>query len=150
MTYEAHKANIEAEAAAWLEENGHELDTVIGVGQDIGSAMWNPRPVSDATLLLDDVTNTVRERAPVKAVEKVRKQSQEPTNDLANSLNDPDMLGMYACGRREAGEANTARRYHCIEYVLDGAGRVRGGKSGKTRETKAEKMARLAARFPRS
>ena len=150
MTYEQHKANQEADAAAWMEANSHELDAVIEVGQDVGNAMHNPRPKSDARLLRDDVTNTVRERAMVKDTEKARKGSQEPTDCLANSMGDPDLLGLYACGPGEAKAANKARAYHGIEYVLDGAGRVRGGQSGKTRETKAEKRARLAARFPKA
>lgn len=154
----AHNAHVntyrvamaKAEAEAWMDSNSHELDAVIEVGKDVGNALRNPRPKSDASLLLDDLTDTVRERAMVKGVEKVRKGSQEPTDDMANSLNDPDLMGFYACGRGDAKAANKARAYHGIEYVLDGAGRVRGGKSGKTRETKAEKRARLAARFPRS
>ena len=63
---------------------------------------------------------------------------------------DPDLLGLYACGRGAAKAANKARAFHGIEYVLNVDGEVRGGKSGKTRETKAEKRARLAARFPRA
>lgn len=154
----AHNAHIntyrvamaKAQADLWMEANGHELDAVIEVGQDVGNAMRNPRPKSDAVLLRDDLTDTIRERAPVKGVEKASKESKEPSADMGSSMADPDLLGFYACGRGDAKAANKARAYHGIEFVLDGAGRVRGGKSGKTRETKAEKRARLAARFPRA
>ena len=147
MNYAEHKANIEAEANAWMEAHESELEAVVQVGTDESQPMYNPRPKSDSRLLLDGLTQQVRERQRVKATATVRKESQEPTSDMANSLNDPDVMGFYAAGRSEAKAANKARAFHGIEYVLNVRGAVRGGKSGKTRETKAEKRARLANRY---
>ena len=147
MNYADYKAQQEAAAAAWMEAHESELEPVVQVGTVEGSPIYNPRPQSDSVLLRDSLTDQMRERMPVRGVQSGSKQSQEPTSDLANSMADPDLMGFYAAGRSEAKAADRARRYHCIEEVLNTRGEVRGGKSGKTRETKAEKRARLANRY---
>lgn len=147
MNYADYKANAEAQAQAWLADHESELEAVVRVGTDVGQAMYNPRPKSDSHLLLDSLTQQVRERQRVKATATVRKESQEPTSDMANSMGDPDIMGFYAAGRSDAKAADKARAFHGIEYVLNVRGETRGGKSGRTRETKAEKRARLANRY---
>jgi hypothetical protein len=54
-------------------------------------------------------------------------------------------LGFYVCSRKQSEIAKRERASFGIEFTLNVKGQVRGGKSGKTRETKAEKAARIAA-----
>jgi hypothetical protein len=56
-------------------------------------------------------------------------------------------LGFYTVSRKQAEIAGRERASFGIEFTLNVKGQVRGGKSGKTRETKAEKAARLASRY---
>ena len=142
MTYAQHAANQQAIADQWMLENGAELDAEIQVGDDTGPSMYSARPESDKALMTDALTGQVRLREVLKATETTFKTSELPSSDLSGV--DTESLGFYYATPQQARMATKARG---TINGLDKDGRKRGGKTGKTRETKAEKMARLANRY---
>ena len=149
MTYADYQQQQQIEAGEWLAAHWDDLDPVIEPGSDTGPRRSSPRPESDKalhTMVLSGV-EVVRERQQVNATEAVALSSELPSSSLAGI--DPEELGFYCVTHKQAQLASRARATHGIEFTLNVKGQVRGGKSGKTRETKAEKAARLAARFKR-
>ena len=141
-TYTQHAANEQAIAEQWMAEHGAELDAEIQVGDDTGPGMYSARPESDKALMTDALTGQVRLREVLKAAETTYKTSELPSSDLSGV--DTESLGFYYATPQQARMAAKARG---TINGLDKDGRKRGGKTGKTRETKAEKMARLANRY---
>ena len=149
MTYAEHQQQQQTNADEWLATYRDELDPIIEPGSDTGPRRSSPRPASDKalhTMVLSGV-EVVRERQQLNATETAFQSSGLPSGSLAGV--DPESIGFYSVSRKQAQLANRARATHGIEFTLNVKGQVRGGKSGKTRETKAEKAARLAARFKR-
>jgi hypothetical protein len=145
MDYTTHAANEQALADAWMEENAHLLDAEVVVGDDTGTGISNPRPASDKALHTVEMSGNaiVTERQMVKATASTFATSEAPSDSLAGV--DPESLGFYVCSRKQSEIAKRERASFGIEFTLNVKGQVRGGKSGKTRETKAEKAARIAA-----
>ena len=145
--YLTQAANDQALADAWMEENAHLLDDVVAVGDDTGAGISNPRPASDKALHTVEMSGVavVTERQMVKATASTFATSEAPSDSLAGV--DPESLGFYVCSRKQSDIAKRQRASFGIEFTLNVKGQVRGGKSGKTRETKAEKAARIAARY---
>ena len=145
MDYTTHAANEQAIADAWMEENAHLLDAEITVGDDTGTGISNPRPASDKELHTVEMSGNaiVTERQMVKATASTFATSEAPSASLAGV--DPESLGFYVVTRKQSDIAKRERASFGIEFTLNVKGQVRGGKSGKTRETKAEKAARIAA-----
>jgi hypothetical protein len=147
--YATHAANQQAIADAWMAENGHQLEAEVAVGDDAGRSVANPRPASDKALHTINLSGNdiVTERQMLTATESAFKTSQEPSGSLAGV--DPESLGFYVVTRKQSEMATRERSTYGIEFTRNVKGQTRGGKSGKTRETKAEKAARLANRFKR-
>ena len=143
--YLIQAANDQAIAAAWMEENADQLEAEVMVGDDTGAGISNPRPASDKALHNIELSGNaiVTERQMVKASESTYATSEAPSDSLAGV--DPESLGFYVCSRKQSEIAKRERASFGIEFTLNVKGQVRGGKSGKTRETKAEKAARIAA-----
>lgn len=143
--YLIQAANDQAIAAAWMEENADQLEAEVMVGDDTGAGISNPRPASDKALHTIELSGNaiVTERQMVKASESTYATSEAPSDSLAGV--DPESLGFYVCSRKQSEIAKRERASFGIEFTLNVKGQVRGGKSGKTRETKAEKAARIAA-----
>ena len=142
MTYLKHAAKEKAIAEQWLADHGAELDAEIQVGDDTGPRMYSVRPESDKALMTDALTGQVRLREVLSATETTFKVSELPSSDLSGI--DPESIGFYYATPQQARMATKARG---TINGLDKDGRKRGGVSGKTRETKAEKLARLANRY---
>ena len=142
MTYAQHAANEQAAADQWMLEHGAELDAEIQVGDDTGPRMYSVRPESDKALMTDALTGQIRLREALSATETTFRVSELPSSDLSGV--DPESLGFYYATPQQARMATKARG---TINGLDNDGRKRGGVSGKTRETKAEKKARLANRY---
>jgi hypothetical protein len=143
--YETHAANQQAIADAWMAENEHQLDAVVAVGDDTGAGISNPRPASDKALHTIELSGVevVTARQMLQATESTFATSELPSDSLAGV--DPESLGFYTISRKQSEIAKRERASFGIEFTLNVKGQVRGGKSGKTRETKAEKAARIAA-----
>jgi hypothetical protein len=143
--YETHAANQQAIADAWMADHADQLDAEIAVGDDTGTGISNPRPASDKALHTIELSGVevVTERQMVKATASTFATSEAPSDSLAGV--DPESLGFYVCSRKQSEIAKRERASFGIEFTLNVKGQVRGGKSGKTRETKAEKAARIAA-----
>ena len=147
--YKAHAANQQAIADAWMAENAHQLEAEVSIGDDTGREVANPRPASDKALHTINLSgnDVVTERQMLTATESTFETSREPSSSLAGV--DPESLGFYVATRKQSEMATRERSTHGIEFTRNVKGQTRGGKSGKTRETKAEKAARLANRFKR-
>ena len=145
MTYAQHAANEQAAADQWMLEHGAELDAEIQVGDDTGPGMYSARPESDKALMTDALTGQVRLREVLKATETTYKTSELPSGDLSGV--DTESLGFYVVTTKQSEMAKRERSTYGIEFTRNVKGQKRGGKTGKTRETKAEKMARLAKRY---
>jgi hypothetical protein len=128
-----------------MADHADQLDAEIAVGDDTGAGISNPRPASDKALHTIELSGNaiVTERQMVKATASTFATSEAPSDSLAGV--DPESLGFYVCSRKQSEIAKRERASFGIEFTLNVKGQVRGGKSGKTRETKAEKAARIAA-----
>lgn len=149
MNYAEYQQQQQIEAEEFLATYADELEPIIEPGSDTGPRRNSHRPASDKalhTMVLSGV-EVVRERQQVSATETTFKTWKAPSSCPAGI--DPEELGFYAITAKQAEMANKERAIHGIEFTRNAKGQVRGGKSGKTRETKAEKAARLAARFNR-
>jgi len=145
--YNTYAANQQAIADAWMADHADQLDAEIAVGDDTGTGISNPRPASDKALHTIELSGVevVTERQMLKATESTFATSELPSASLAGV--DPESLGFYTISRKQSEMAKRERASFGIEFTLNVKGQVRGGKSGKTRETKAEKAARLASRY---
>ena len=135
--YQTFKAQQEAEAAAWLEEHGDSLPAVVLVGTDTGRGLQNARPEGDSlTHALDLGDRTVlRERTRVSATDSHRRDGCEPTDDLANSMAAPELLGMYCATAAEAARADRERATHGIAELVS----VKVGNSAQTKTRQRRK-----------
>ena len=77
-------------------------------------------------------------------------ESAEPTTCLANSMGDPELLGLYVATPKAAATATLLRATHCIEdLVLTTDGR-RKGEQTNSKGSRARKAARQAKLLERS
>ena len=133
----------DAAMAEWMAATGADIEPVIQVGEETGRSISRIKSEGMARLNRDVLTNTARHIG-LSAVgyEDSFEFSKEPTDHIA-SPSDPDVLGLYAATPKESELAQRARG---TVHGLDSFGRVKGGKTGQVRMSKAEKAAAIRAR----
>lgn len=140
MNYSEYSAQQQAEAEAFLQQHADSIPAVILVGSDMPSALGRDKSDSMARLHTDPVTNQRRLNGlTATGSASSTRDGSEPTDDLANSLNDPDLLGFYHATSKQAEMATRAR---ASVGGLDSSGRPRKG----TRRTKAQMAEARAAK----
>lgn len=82
--------------------------------------------------------------------EKRRGEAQEPTTCLANSMGDPELLGLYVATPKAAATATLLRATHGIESLVLTADGRRKGEQTNSKGSRARKAARQAKLLERS
>ena len=133
----------DAALAEWMAATGADIEPVIQVGDETGRSISRVKSEGMARLNRDALTDTARHIG-LSAVgyEDSFEFSKEPTAYIA-SPSDPELLGLYAATPKESEMAKRARG---TVHGLDSFGRVKGGKTGQVRMSKAEKAAAIRAR----
>lgn len=161
MKHEAHVA------AYWEHQLVSDGLAVLEVGTDTGNGITRVKSEGMARLHTTGIRNTERRifdgvllaveydaegrhgtrdyGLTARGVATSRKGGSEPTDCMANSMADPELLGFYSATPKQAEMADRRRACHGIEFTRDSRGRVKGGASGKTRRSKAEAAAQRKA-----
>jgi hypothetical protein len=109
-----------------------------------------PRVKSDANAERYAAAGYLRSEMSANGSEKRKGTSEEPTTCLANSMGDPELLGLYVATPKAAATATLLRATHCIEsLVLTTDGR-RKGEQTNSKGSRARKAARQAKLLERS
>jgi hypothetical protein len=141
---EKAEAHVVAYFNAMLEADGLEA-----LGDTTAEVVNIPRVKSDANAERYIAAGYLRSEMSANGSEKRRGESAEPTTCLANSMGDPELLGLYVATPKAAATATLLRATHCIEsLVLTTDGRRKGEQTNSkgSRARKAQRLAMLKER----
>ena len=142
-----HEAHVLAYWEAALVADGL---AVLEVGTDTGNGIARVKSEGMARLHTTGIESEGRHGTrdyglTARGVATSRQSGGEPTDSMANSMADPELLGFYSATPKQAEMADRRRASHGIEFTRDTRGRVKGGATGKTRRSKAEAAAQRKA-----
>ena len=125
-------------------------DGLEALGDTTAEAVYMPRVKSEANTERYEEAGYLRSEITAKGTEKSRGASEEPTTCLANSMGDPELLGLYVATPKASATATILRATHGIEdLVLTTSGR-RKGEQTNSKGSRARKAARQAKLLERS
>ena len=120
------------------------------LGDTTAEVVYMPRVKSKENAERYEEAGYLRSEVTANGSEKRNSASQEPTTCLANSMGDPELLGLYVATPKAAATATLLRSTYGIEdLVLTTDGR-RKGEQTNSKGSRARKAARQAKLLERS
>ena len=142
---EKAEAHVTAYFNAMLAAEGLEA-----LGDTTAEVVYMPRVKSKENAERYEEAGYLRSEVTANGSEKRNSASQEPTTCLANSMGDPELLGLYVATPKAAATATLLRSTYGIEdLVLTTDGR-RKGEQTNSKGSRARKAARQAKLLERS
>lgn len=120
------------------------------MGDTTAEAVNIPRVKSEANADRYEEAGYLRSEVTANGSEKRRGSPQEPTTCLANSMGDPELLGLYVATPKASATATILRATHGIESLVLTADGRRKGEQTNSKGSRARKAQRLAMLKERS
>jgi hypothetical protein len=120
------------------------------MGDTTAEVVYMPRVKSQANAERYEEAGYLRSEMTANGSEKRRGSPQEPTTCLANSMGDPELLGLYVATPKASATATILRATHGIESLVLTADGRRKGEQTNSKGSRARKAARQAKLLERS